>query len=840
MKKLEMWRRLLCLVVVAALALATGCDGDGDGGGDGTKKIEQNFETSLHNTRQGKETWFNDPVEGFGNFVNVPYDDLPCVGCHDTRDQGKNDGDPALDSFTDTWPGAPSCQDCHDGEPEKGNVAMPDTCLGCHGRQATEISLGLTDYHMDQLGFDCMNCHTSGDVHGDGNAYSTMFELGAIDAACSDCHDAGELQGVNDFHTAGHMNGMDCSTCHMTTAVACYNCHFDNEGIDDGSVTHSKFASAKFGGAGEKAWRFLVNRVIDGAGNTKIYPGSMQSLMADQAALDGQDDGAGVGFVAIGPYYSHSIQKNAVTCEDCHASAAMQQYVDEGIIDVVKWKGAEGEEVPLQREDEGLTLGTAWQPPKGIIPVPPDYAQALKFEFVDLVDPAAPLTPTATSSSPRVLFKRGADQIHLLDAYVRPLTQAQLDKLGWFNTSLHGTRNGKETFYNDGLGATDSSLLQQGFGNFVTVPYADLPCIDCHNGTDDGPWDAITGQGFEDVWPGNPVCRDCHATENPAAGANVPNDTCKGCHGRLGAEAAIGLEDVHGAFKCTDCHQLSDIHGVTGVEPATMFDEGALTADCRDCHDITASTTLEHTEHAGNITCSACHMESVVTCYNCHFDNEAINDGTVFHAKFASAKFGGPPESGKSWRYLVNRVLDAGGTTMVYPGSMQTLVGDVTSAEFPGEDDQGITFVAIAPYYAHAITRSDALTCLGCHWTQTATDLAGGTPFQVVGWGAAADAEVPASEMGATWQPPRGVIPVTPDPNGLLLFDFVDLVDPAAGPGSARKFFEAGPDIFHVLDNYVLPLSADQMEVLGVRPTEAIDHTAFDGETDCSLCHPLN
>ncbi len=696
---------LLGALALGGLALLIGCSGSTEGDtdtGSSTPTVEERFATSLHGTRQGKDTWYND-TDGFGSVVTVLYEDLPCADCHDTRENGPNDETLDDGVFTDAWAGEPNCLDCHEGEPG-GPVDEPDRCLGCHGRQATEKSLGLTDLdvHLGTLGFTCSDCHTDGDVHGDGTAYSTMFEPGAIDADCSNanCHDGALV--ANDFHTSTHVDAIDCSACHMTTAVACYNCHFDNEGIDDGSVTHSKFASAKFGGAGDKAWRFLVNRVIDDQGNTKIYPGSMQSLMADATAANAPgDDGQGVSFVAIGPYYSHSIQKNAITCEDCHASAAMQQYVDEGVIDVVRWKADAGVEVPVGE------MGANWQAPKGVIPIPPDYDTTLNFDFVDLVDPAAPLTPTGTSSSARVLFKRGADVIHLLDEYVQPLTADQMSRLGWFNTSLHATRNGKETFYNDGLDEASPALYQEGFGAFVDVPYTALPCADCHNGQDQGRWDGNALEGeFEDTWPGNPVCRDCHGVESPPAGAAVDNAVCQECHGRLAAESGKGMTDVHlgAGFKCTTCHALTDIHGTPGVEPTSLFD-GAITADCEDCHDTTGSAftgdaaVLEHEEHLANVDCSTCHMQSVVTCYNCHFDNEAIDEpGTVFHAKFASAQFGGTPESGKSWRYLLNRIVDAQGTTKVYPGTMQTLVADVTATSAPGEDNAGESFVAIAPY----------------------------------------------------------------------------------------------------------------------------------------------
>ncbi|MGW8312002.1 MAG: hypothetical protein ACWGOL_02075 [Desulfuromonadales bacterium] len=814
------WLQLPMMLLVAVFLLS-GCGDNNNNSSSSTDSDSQVAEllaTSLHGTREGKATWYED-TDGFGSVVTVAYSDLPCAKCHNKA---------VWEDVGQAW-SEPNCLDCHESTP--GDAVADSTCLGCHSRQGTEITLGLTDVHRDGLAMGCMDCHTQGDVHGDGNAYPTMFAPGAIDAKCKDCHSEAALAGSNDFHDSQHIAEIDCSACHMTSAITCYNCHFDNEADETGTILHAKFASAKFGGPGEKAWRFLVNRVVDDQGNTKIFAGSMQSLMADvTAASSPGEDNLGATFVAIGPYYSHSIQKNAITCEDCHASAALQQYVDQGEIDVVKWKPDAG--VTVAPADLG-SLG--WQGPKGVIPVPPDYNTALNFDFVDLVDPSAPLNASNTSSSDRVLFKRGADHIHMLDEYVQPLTTEQMERLGWFANSLHATRAGKETFYNDGLDEAAPAALQSGFGNYVDVPYADLPCINCHNGTDDGPWDSDpTAGSFVDTWPGNPVCRDCHgnttAGESPPVGAVVANDVCKGCHGRLAAETAVGMEDVHGVFSCSICHALGDIHGVTGEKPASMFD-GAITADCLNCHTPN-NTVMEHAVHPTGIDCSTCHMQSVVTCYNCHFDNEAIDDGTVYHGKFASAKFGGTAASGKSWRFLVNKVM-TDGTTKVFPGSMQSLMADVTSSDFPGEDNQGVTFVAIAPYYAHAITRVDALTCDKCHGTQTAIDLAAGTPVDVVAWTAADGVAVPVGSMMATWQAPSGVIPV-PENTSLLGFDFIDLVNPLApltptGTSSSdRLAFKRDADVIHMPSQYVLPLTGSQMGALRFIHNQG---------ANCATCH---
>ena len=137
--------------------------------------MAEQFASGLHGSREGKGTWYNDS-DGFGNVVTVAYTDLPCADCHNKA---------LWEDAGTTW-SEPGCLDCHRSEP--GDAVADATCLGCHSRQSTEVALGLTDVHRDGLGMGCMDCHSQGDVHGDGNAYPTMFAPGAIDAKCADCH----------------------------------------------------------------------------------------------------------------------------------------------------------------------------------------------------------------------------------------------------------------------------------------------------------------------------------------------------------------------------------------------------------------------------------------------------------------------------------------------------------------------------------------------------------------------------------------------------------------------------------------------------------------------------
>ena len=397
-----------------------------------------------------------------------------------------------------------------------------------------------------------------------------------------------------------------------------------------------------------------------------------------------------------------------------------------------------------------------------------------------------------------------------------------------FSTSLHGTRQGKSSWYNDNLGNPTASELQKGFGNYVQTAYADLPCGKCHNpaawtvgGVDK--WAASTGGGM--------VCTDCHG--NKAAGINttsvaapVAKSTCFGCHSRQANEASAGLTDVHflAGMGCPSCHSSSDMHG-NGTQHASQLAFGAISAQCENCHgkDKTRgpiSSIAAHQQHAGNIACSTCHAESMITCHNCHFDNEA-GAGGALKAKFFSGKMGGTVASGNSWRFLVNRVMPDG-STKIYPGSMQSLVADY--AADGANDGQGRTHAGIAPYYSHAITRVNALSCDKCHGTETAVRLAAGQSVRVTTWKAEAGVAVSAANVATTFVGPKGVIPVPENPRGKLLMDFVDLTNPELGTASNRVLFQKdGPDTIHMPQAYVKPLTALQMQKLA---SVQLDHSS--------------
>ena len=333
---------------------------------------DEYYETSLHRTGQGKMTFYNEvPNGGFEQFTGVPYNTLACQGCH-------------IPGYGGTVQGERGCQSCHeDDDPQLGaqvNTSPVDGKCGstCHGRQAAEVAFGYTDAHRD-AGMDCMACHTMGDLHGDGNTYASMLDDGAIDPDCTDCHT--DLAS-NTAH-ALHGDNISCSACHIQSVVTCNNCHFESE-----VEVHQKIAYGKF-----HNWKFLLNR------NGKVEIGNYQSVTHNGRSV-----------VAFGPFYAHTIAKDATSCDDCHQSAAVADWFenDDHVMDIVVWN-----DQGTDPNGKNLTYQT------GVIPIPPNFLEGgMRFDFVDLDEPGG----TVWS-----FLKTGADIYQIL--YGTPMTQAQMDKL---------------------------------------------------------------------------------------------------------------------------------------------------------------------------------------------------------------------------------------------------------------------------------------------------------------------------------------------------------------------------------------------------------------------------
>lgn len=324
-----------------------------------------------------------------------------------------------------------------------------------------------------------------------------------------------------------------------------------------------------------------------------------------------------------------------------------------------------------------------------------------------------------------------------------------------FSTSLHGTRQGKATWYSKENG---------GFETLTDVPMTDLPCQKCHAST------YADGTGVDPATY-QPGCADCHATP----GDKPKDETCLGCHSRQGLEMQ-SFSDVHRemGFGCTTCHSSREMHG-DGHQYASMLEPGAMDTKCENCHTGLVSNAA-HSIHQGKVDCTACHSQSVISCYNCHF--ESMVQG---HVK----RFLKPPMA--DFELLVR---DTEGK--VHAANMQSLIYG------------GKTFVAIAPFTAHTITKK-ARGCSDCHDNAALKEYKETGKITVARWDA---------DQGKLIGP-QGVIPVPPDWQEALQFDFLDYTgDPTAAETDpeAWVFLKHGADLMQML--YGEPLTEEQMQKL--------------------------
>ncbi len=257
-----------------------------------------------------------------------------------------------------------------------------------------------------------------------------------------------------------------------------------------------------------------------------------------------------------------------------------------------------------------------------------------------------------------------------------------------FAETLHATTKGMKYWY------------QHGIGKYTGVPYEEMFCSKCHA-----------------------TCESCHAVRD--SNGNVVDfsvkmaasrDTCFRCHGRQKKAYLLGLEnekyaDVHMVglgVSCTFCHTSRDVHGMHG-DFQYMFDKGGVfDTSCEKCHvDGYAPRPYrfieEHRVHLDDISCSACHSPTVVTCYNCHLSyayEKYVETGTP--VKKAIPIIG--------WMPLVRDAR----TGKIVPGNFMVIVWTHNGTEAVRVD--------IAQFYPHIVVEKGR-TCDDCHGIQVAKEL---------------------------------------------------------------------------------------------------------------------
>lgn len=717
----------------------------------------ENFNTSIHKTRNGKKYWYaadtsqtHSPKPGFETFTGIAIDTLGCIQCHGATDASGNAYPSDYSQGT--------CSDCHDGTPGAGNVT--DTqCFSCHGRQGFEKKV-YSDVHRT-AGMMCWDCHTTTDMHGDGTEYNSFLEAGALSADCEDCHVDGNLAGapVYDHTDVDPHNGeLHCTACHSESVISCYNCHFNSK-----SEGHVKRAYTKI-----KDFVILVNREKDG----KVGTASFQSLTYD---LPGGGDST---WVAFAPYTPHTTMQKGRTCSDCHASQNVNDYFANGQLDFAKWNST----------DTTLTTLT------GVVPFPYDYETSFKMDYLtytgDLHAPAGP------SKEWHAIGEDTWDGHQLF--FATPLDTDQMYMLSldfgkvWanFDSSQHKTRFGKQFWYGKEYG---------GFETLTDVPIEDMGCRECHGATnaDGDPYD-------EDYSRGD--CSDCHGTNTLNGDAAAMQTQCLSCHSRQATE--IGwinsglLENVHGdSLTCKDCHMPNEDLNVPGLAAfddmhslghdqsqsyASMLSEGAMNANCENCHDASTHSTSSN-PHGEKLSCEACHASTVVTCYNCHLDSQVSN-----HIKRAYTK-------AKDFVILANRTKDG----KVYPMSFQALTYQ-----------DSLSWVAFGPFSPHSIMKNGR-SCSDCHENM------GGSIPAIEEYNANHTITFGKWNDDTTLTTMKGIIPMPVDYETQFKMDFLTYTgDQSAAPGPSKEWKSNGKNTWdgHQM-MFATPLTTAQMAALGFDTT---------------------
>lgn len=239
------------------------------------------YENSLHYTNRGLEFWYSKEQGGLERITGIPFSELACTRCHvrscDTCHKKNIDGRAAYS--LEPIRSQEVCQNCHNIAPLADFLKKPDD--------------PAADVHFKK-GMQCMDCHTAREVHGDGTAYTSIQDEGAMDARCENCHEPASLNcpGLND-----HDGRLDCNACHVRDLPSCYNCHFDSR------VKKGQSISLPI-----KNLLFLINH--DG----KVTLGNLHTFVYQDRTM-----------ITFAPSFPHLIMKEGRTCSDCHGTRMLQE-----------------------------------------------------------------------------------------------------------------------------------------------------------------------------------------------------------------------------------------------------------------------------------------------------------------------------------------------------------------------------------------------------------------------------------------------------------------------------------------------------------------------------------
>ncbi|SEH05190.1 cytochrome c3 family protein [Candidatus Venteria ishoeyi] len=347
-------------------------------------------------------------------------------------------------------------------------------------------------------------------------------------------------------------------------------------------------------------------------------------------------------------------------------------------------------------------------------------------------------------------------------------------------TTHHSSRDGMGVFYHKEHGGME--LL-------TGVPYEDLQCKNCHHKSGKLP----NGKPLPYAYKSS--CEDCHNFyENPSVKSP---DVCLECHSRQRSELAyfkqlpepkdLDWQDVHfrEGMTCISCHTGDQLHD-SADNQLSMLDPRGNDARCEDCHEPDRLTPDNHALHGDRVACATCHIKSVFTCNNCHFDTELAVQG----------KFKRATGKERDFIMLVNRRgYGPRGNDQVHPATYQSVVY------------QGKSFYTIAPFFSHTVMQ-EAHECKYCHDSQALKEYDDSGKITVSKWSKEKNKPLVS----------KGMIPIPPDWQRALQFDFADFTGNFNKPGQKDKwkFLKKGADLMQMFPDFVYPLTNTQLDKLRV------------------------
>lgn len=366
-------------------------------------------------------------------------------------------------------------------------------------------------------------------------------------------------------------------------------------------------------------------------------------------------------------------------------------------------------------------------------------------------------------------------------------TQTEAPKAGDNDTqgistySHHYLRKGKGYFYHKENG---------GFEKLTGIPFSKLACKDCHSKT------KKLANGTPVPKPYAPSCADCH---DLSRGTNIDSPAvCLNCHTRQRSEVGffnklpepknLAYQDVHvrNGMTCTSCHTGEHLHQDARGQ-LSMLSPGGIDARCENCHNPrTLSQGLHHTAHGDNVACATCHIESVFTCTNCHFDTEV-----AVHGRFKRVI-----NKPRGFTMLANRKGSGpNGKDQIYPTTFMSMV------------HEGKTFYTLAPMFSHT-TIKNGKPCKACHNNERIQEYQRTGEIVLTEW----------NEKTKTLDTVKGVVPIPENWSQVFKVDFAEFTGDISKPGQLDKwiFLKHGADLTQMLEEFATPLTAEQMNKLSM------------------------